>query len=175
MFKIINAGDGGVGKTTFLKRYTIGKFVENSKETIGTGFFAKSHYFGRKKEKIDLTMWDLGGQERFRHIVKGFILGAVGALLFYDITRYKTFDGLDEWLEILRNDEDNADMPIILIGTKCDLDDFRTLDIEDAKAYARDNDLLGYVETSSKTGENIDETMQILVDYIFKLNKGIYK
>jgi len=176
MFKMINAGDGGVGKTTFLKRYTTGEFVENSKETIGTGFFTKKYFRGRRREQLDLTFWDLGGQDRFRHIVKDFVLGAAGALLFYDITRYATFEGLYEWLDILRSDQNemNMDIPIILVGSKNDLDDLRAVDPDDALEFVNRNDLLGYIETSSKTGENVEKAIEVLVERIFKTNKGIY-
>ncbi|MCP4762960.1 MAG: GTP-binding protein [archaeon] len=176
MFKIINAGDGGVGKTTFLKRYTTGNFFEESIETIGTGFFTNSLTYGEKKEKIDLTIWDLGGQKRFRHIIKEFVMGAAGALLFFDLTNFQSFQNLSEWLEIIRTekDSDTMELPIYLVGSKSDLGDFRAIDQEDIDNFLKENRLIGYSETSAKTGTHINDTMNKLVDAIFKSNKGIY-
>jgi small GTP-binding protein len=176
MFKICNAGDGGVGKTTFLKRYVTEKFVDESKETIGTGFFTKTLRWGKEKEKIDLTIWDLGGQERFRHIIKGFIMGASGALLFFDITNYTSFEHCDEWIKLLRSvdEEGSSPLPILLVGSKADLDIVRAVEDKEVQEFVKKNELIGYFETSSKTGNNIKETMEALVAYIYDTTKGIF-
>ena len=187
----MNSGDGGVGKTTFLKRYTTSRFLEVSKETIGTGFFTKSIFYkpGKPKkqsdskiykksakERIDLTLWDLGGQDRFRYIVRDFIYGAAGALLFFDITRYKTFEGLEEWMEILRSKEEKGalPMPILLVGSKNDLDILREIENKEIKEFVKSHDLIGYVECSSKTGDNVELAVDTLVRHIFNTNKGIF-
>lgn len=148
--------------------------------TIGTGFFTKSIYYKpdnkSSKERIDLTIFDLGGQERFRHIVRDFVFGAAGALLFFDITRYSTFEGLGEWMEILRSKEekDSMPMPILLVGAKKDLDILREVDKKEIQQFVKTHNLIGYLDCSSKTGDNVDLTVDTLVHYIFNTNKGIY-
>lgn len=149
--------------------------------TIGTGFFTKSLQYkpdkNSAKERIDLTIFDLGGQERFRHIVRDFVFGAAGALLFFDITRYSTFEGLGEWLEILRSKEEKDStmtMPILLVGAKNDLDLLREVDKKEINQFVKSHDLIGYIECSSKTGDNVELTVDRLVRQIFNTNKGIY-
>jgi len=172
--KIINAGDGGVGKTTFLKRYTTGKFVVETKETIGTGFFTKKIKNKVINDFVDLTIWDLGGQQRFRNIVKDFVMGAAGALLFFDLTRYKTFQSLEEWISIIRTfDEDDKNIPILLVGAKSDLSDAFAIEKKEIDKLVIDKNMIGYIQTSSKTGENVEKAIEILVDYIFKTGKEI--
>lgn len=176
-FKIVNAGDGGVGKTTFLKRYTIGQFVEDSKETIGTGFFTKTLYDETKnrKERIDLTIWDFGGQKRFRHIIKDFVMGAAGALLFFDLTRYESFEHLEDWIRILRaNETGEKELPIILVGSKLDLTDLIVVKDDEIADFVEKHDLIGYISTSAKTGDNVANAVKILVEYIFEKNKGVF-
>ncbi|MHA1819597.1 MAG: Rab family GTPase [Promethearchaeota archaeon] len=177
MFKIVNSGDAGVGKTAFLKRYTTGEFIEESIETIGTGFFTKTLYLGLEHEKIDLTIWDLGGQDRFRHIVKGFVMGAAGALLFFDLTRYETFKHLDEWVHILRYGEGDEvldeNLPILLLGNKSDLKDLIEIKQSEIDDYVKKQNLVGYFQTSAKTGENVNESVEMLVKYIYETDKGI--
>lgn len=172
--KIINAGDGGVGKTTFLKRYITGEFVIDSMETIGTGFFTKKIKNKIIKDYVDLTIWDFGGQKRFRNLIKDFVMGAAGALLFFDLTRYETFQGLDEWISIIRgfNEKEN-NIPILLVGSKSDLIELSTVNRKEIDKFVKDNNLIGYIATSSKTGENVEKTIEILVNHIFKTKKRI--
>ena len=174
MFKLVNSGDGAVGKTTFLKRFTSGLFMEQTKSTIGTGFFTKSMKLDNL-DHADLTIWDFGGQGRFRDILRDFIIGAHGALLLFDITRYQSFSNLREWVTLLRSLEDDYEIPILLLGTKCDLADVREVFPEDIQNFVQEKNLIGYFETSSKLGINIETSVKFLVQYIFDHNKGITK
>lgn len=172
MFKIINSGDGGVGKTSFLKRFTSGLFIEQSKSTIGTGFFTQSIKLDNS-DHADLTIWDFGGQGRFRDILRDFIIGAHGALLLFDITRYQSFSNLKEWITLLRSTEEDYELPILLLGTKCDLAEVREVFPEDIENFVADENLIGYYETSAKTGLNVEESLKHLVQHIFNHNRGI--
>jgi len=41
LLKVITAGEGGVGKTTLLYRYVEGRFLVDTKMTLGVEFFMK--------------------------------------------------------------------------------------------------------------------------------------
>ena len=64
IFKVITAGDGAVGKTTLLHRYVKGKFLADTKMTIGVDFSV--NYLDIPEGKVTLQIWDFGGEERFR-------------------------------------------------------------------------------------------------------------
>ncbi len=55
ILKIIVAGNAGVGKTTLLKRYIEGKFVGDSKMTVGVDHLLKNYNF-----LIYIVRWYVG-------------------------------------------------------------------------------------------------------------------
>eukprot|EP00435_Cladocopium_sp_Y103_P047622 s1301_g14.t1 len=87
--------------------------------TIGVEFGARLINIDNKQ--IKLQIWDTAGQESFRSITRSYYRGASGALLVYDISRRDTFNHLTRWLDEARQNA-NANMVIMLIGNKCDLD-----------------------------------------------------
>ncbi|MFX0207614.1 MAG: Rab family GTPase [Candidatus Hodarchaeota archaeon] len=166
--KIIVAGAGGVGKTTLVHRFLSGQFLKFSM-TIGVSF--QTHTIDLEDEKTaKLIIWDLGGQERFRQmsVFESYCIGAHGVILALDMTSaVRTLQELSEWADIVRAGAPSA--PIVLIGTKADLmiEDF---DIHQDLLYhfIQENNILGFFETSSLTGQNVKETFIHLVNLIVK-------
>jgi Ras-related protein Rab-1A len=101
-----------------------------------------------------LQVWDTAGQDRFKCVVSSFYRGANGVMICFDITDLESFRNVDNWLEeAKRYCPENT--PIFLVGTKCDLQSKRMIPYATVKAYA-DQRTLTYIETSSKTNENIE-------------------
>ncbi len=151
ILKILTAGEGGVGKTTLLQRYVEGKFSEDTKMTIGVEFFLKETEIDDKH--CTLQLWDFGGQERFRFLLESYVLGAKGALLMFDLTRYQTLENLEQWVKIVRKGDPK--LPILFLGTKLDLTDDIMVQDDYAQEFIAQFDLIGYLKISSKTGENV--------------------
>ena len=164
IFKIITAGEGGVGKTTLLYRYVQGKFLTNTKATLGVDFFWKE--FNTKDEQIDLQLWDFGGQKSFRHILKSYVSGANGALLLFDLTNKSSLEQIDDWVDICREKEPN--LPIVFLGTKLDLTESLAVDDKAAIFYKDKYGFLDYIKISSKTEENVNLAFNVLVEGIMK-------
>ncbi|MBD3211622.1 MAG: GTP-binding protein [Candidatus Lokiarchaeota archaeon] len=158
VLKVLTAGEGGVGKTTLLHRYVEGKFEANTKMTIGVEFFLKEVNIEGKN--IMLQLWDFGGQERFRFLLKSYTSGAKGALLMFDLTRPLTLDRIGQWIEICRSDNDQ--LPILFLGTKNDLKDEISVNEEYVEELMEQYDLIDYLKISSKTGENVRKSFEIL-------------
>ncbi len=162
--KIIVAGDGGVGKTTLLLKYVSGTFIVDTSLTIGVQFHQKNILFDGLT--YSLYLWDLGGQDRFRFMLPSYVLGAKGALLLYDTTRVDTLNGLEEWARICRTHDTN--IPILLLGTKIDRDEDRSVGPDLARSYLPALKLCNCFEVSAKTGANVGEAFQMLVQEILK-------
>jgi small GTP-binding protein len=169
VFKILIAGDGGVGKTTLLRRFVDGVFDESTIETVGVDFFLKELKFDDLKTKCSLQLWDLGGQERFRHLLESFIMGARGALLLFDLTFMPKMEKVLDWVNIVRLHDIN--LPIMLVGTKLDLQDAIAVDDDDAYNIKNTFNMMAYFKTSSKNGHNVTDVFETLARYLMKKSK----
>lgn len=167
-FKVPIFGDGGVGKTTLTHRFLNGVFKETYQLTIGMDFYIKKLELNGKK--ISLQIWDFAGEKKFRFLLPGAVMGASGTIFMYDITRYVTFKNLTDWLTVFNeaNEIHDQKLPILLVGSKLDLEGMRTVPKEEAIKFANDNNFIDYIECSSKSGENVEELFAIISKSIVK-------
>jgi small GTP-binding protein len=173
VLKIAVGGEGGTGKTTLLHRYISNRFICDTSMTIGVQVHGINITFGGVE--ATLCFWDFGGQERFRFLLPTYCSGAKGGLLIFDLTRMQTTFSLENsWLPILRKED--YKLPIILIGTRTDMVDpnFPAIEPGFGNDFVTSHNLHSYIETSSKTGEKVEEAMHLLVKSIFDYNRIPY-
>ncbi|MFX1256964.1 MAG: Rab family GTPase [Promethearchaeota archaeon] len=156
-FKIIIFGNGGVGKTTLVNRYLTGVYDGNLRFTIGVDFYIKM--IKVDGIKITLQIWDFAGEDRFRFLLPSYANGAAGGIFMYDITRFTSLKNIDEWFSVFKNsfNENDIDIPIIMVGGKLDLEFARSVFRKDAIEIAKKQKIHNHIECSSKTGENVEE------------------
>jgi Ras-related protein Rab-8A len=160
-YKIVIFGDAGCGKTTLTQRFLTKLFKSDSTMTIGVDFEVKSLEINGKKVKLQI--WDFGGEERFRFLLPTYVRGANGALFMYDVTNYSSLAHIDDWLIVIRKELRTEDQfPIIVVGGKADLNDGREVTGDEGINISRSRGVDGFIECSSKTGENVDETFEAL-------------
>jgi small GTP-binding protein len=157
-------GDAAVGKTSLTIRYISGFFLEDLKLTIGVDFYSKTTSF--KGKKVKLQIWDFGGEERFRFLLHQYCKGANAAFFLYDITNRLSLDHLPDWTQIIR--EHAGDVPIMLVGSKADLEQYRVVSIEEGILAAKKYNLSSFVELSSKTGQNVEEAFNLITETLFE-------
>ncbi|KKK45299.1 MAG: small GTP-binding domain protein [Candidatus Lokiarchaeum sp. GC14_75] len=167
-FKVAVFGNGGVGKTTLIRRFSTGIFEEDIKMTIGADFSVK--HVDIDGRKITLRIWDFAGEERFRVLLPAFAKGADGGIFMYDTTRFSSLGQIRDWLSIFEYfiAEDKVKIPIIMVGSKIDLEEKRSVPSEDAEELSRNFDLKGYFECSSKTGERVEDIFENLAKKIIE-------
>ena len=169
-FKIIIFGDAGCGKTTLTQRFLTSLFVSDQTMTIGVDFEVKS--LDVDAHKVKLQIWDFGGEERFRFLLPTYVRGARGGLFMYDITNYSSIAHIDDWLSVIRKEIRAEDIfPIIVVGGKADLIENREVSSTDAIKIAKSRNVNGFIETSSKTGENVDKAFEALTSLMLKDSK----
>lgn len=69
-FKLILVGDGGVGKTTFVKRHITGEFEKKYVATLGVQVYPLKFY--TNMGLIQFNVWDTAGQEKFGGLRDGY-------------------------------------------------------------------------------------------------------
>ena len=169
-YKMVIFGDAGCGKTTLTQRFLTNLFKSSTTMTIGVDFEVKSLEVNEKK--IKLQIWDFGGEERFRFLLPTYVRGANGALFMYDVTNYSSLAHIDDWLVIIRKEipvDDN--FPIIVVGGKADLIDNREVTGEEGINISKSRGVDGFIECSSKTGENIEESFEALTRIMMQKSK----
>ncbi|KAL7714265.1 Rab family GTPase [Entamoeba marina] len=157
-------GETSVGKTCIVLRYVNQVFDPKSKSTLGVNFITKK--CDVKNHSVLMNIWDTAGSEKFRSMTSMYYRKATSCMIVYDITNRKSFEGIEEWYNKIREEEYNSQQAIIMIiGAKNDLGRQREVSKEEGECMARSLDCL-FMEVSSKTGENIDLSFKCILDNI---------
>ncbi|KRZ14660.1 Ras and EF-hand domain-containing -like protein [Trichinella zimbabwensis] len=148
VFKVVVAGDSGVGKTCFLDRLCNNRFNPGIRSTIGIDFHMK--ILKVEDQLIALQLWDTAGQERFRSITKQYFRKADAVILMFDLVSVSSFTSVLE-----------EDCVVCIIGNKTDL-------VQEGKQAVKiykedfspetDGESL-YFETSAKSGDSVHAAM----------------
>lgn len=165
--KIILVGDTTAGKSTFLIRLLTGEYNDHLIMTIGVDFAKEKIKFENKI--LNCQYWDMTGTQRFRFLYKTYLEGTDGVLLFFALNEPKRFQLLLEDLEQLK--EGIPDIPILLIGTKSEIDAKISKNDIFEFIQSHNNQIFDYIEISSKTGKNVNKVMEILIRKIFKMKR----
>ncbi|MDX1798951.1 MAG: GTP-binding protein [Candidatus Lokiarchaeia archaeon] len=160
-FKIILIGPPAVGKTSLLNRFVHNEFDLSYKLTIGVDFLTKTLEY-EPSNKAKLQIWDIGAQERFKFLHRSYYDGAFGALVVFDLSRQQTFSGMKTWISEMHSILAD-DIPKVIIGNKSDLisDIGQVVDKNEVKEYSENQKSI-YIETSAKTGENVEKAFKEL-------------
>lgn len=167
LFKVVLMGDGSVGKTSLRRTYMGEGFKAQYMITIGADFAVKKMQLAGGHE-VSIQIWDLAGQEHFKNVRSTFYKGAQGAMAVYSTVERASFDNIKSWLEEAWTNAGKK-IPIVLIGNKTDLrEQFKDNPVmkqtivttEEGQQLAASIAKMGthasYIETSAKTGMNVE-------------------
>ena len=159
ILKTVILGDANAGKTTLVNRFITNIYDPNCISTIGVDCQTKDGKLNGMELK--LMIWDFAGNRRFRYMFPEYLYGTLGGILMYDITNHSSFSHIGNWLSLIQ--KTNQRFPIILLGAKLDLDFIREVPRKVGARVAKSMGLNGFIECSSKTGENIELLFETLM------------
>lgn len=114
--KMILVGDGGVGKTTFVKRHLTGEFERKYIATQGVEVSPME--FNTTKGKIRFNVWDTAGQEKLSGLRDGYYIDAHCGIIMFDVCSRVTYKNVPKWYKDITRICEN--IPLVLVGNKVD-------------------------------------------------------
>jgi GTP-binding nuclear protein Ran len=150
-YKLILVGDGGCGKTTFVKRHRTGEFERRYIPTIGVEIHPLP--FHTTRGKVTFMVWDTAGQEKFGGLRDGYYLKSDCAIIFFDVTSRGTYKNVPNWYRDVRHVCGN--IPIVLCGNKVDMVKERQVKAKHITFHIKKK--LQYFNISAKSNYNIEK------------------
>jgi small GTP-binding protein len=155
--KICLVGDFAVGKTSLIRRFVEDKFSDNYLSTVGVkvsrkiiDLSANSSY-----KQIQLLIWDIEGQTKFKSILPSYLKGASGAILVADLTRIDTMEHIQNHLDLLL--QINPQAIAIVTFNKSDLvTSERVTNLLELYNCNDNSQVIATYTTSAKTGKCVN-------------------
>ncbi|KAF3859705.1 hypothetical protein F7725_022104 [Dissostichus mawsoni] len=141
-YKLVVLGSGGVGKSAL------------QVEVDG--------------QQCMLEILDTAGTEQFTAMRDLYMKNGQGFALVYSITAQSTFNDLQDLREQILRVKDTEDVPMILVGNKCDLEVERVVGKDSGSGLARQWNSCAFLETSAKSKINVNE---IFYDLVRQINR----
>lgn len=159
--KTILVGEAGVGKTCIAVRFARNEYNDATYATVGAANL--THEMKTPKGPCQFNIWDTAGQERYRSLTPMYFYGSQVAVLVYDISSRQSFEGLENFHQLLR-ERAPKDCVYVLVGNKSDLQHKRQVSVQEATEYSEKISALFYIETSAATGENVNKLFEKIAE-----------
>lgn len=159
--KVLVIGNGGVGKTSMIRRFCKGVFTDEYKKTIGVDFLEKHQYVSALGEDVRFMLWDTAGQEEFDSLTRGYYRGAGAAVLAFSTIDRASFEAIPQWKS--KVESECGDIAMALVQNKVDLLDQAAMTNDDVENLARKLGLKLY-RTCVKENVNVVDVFVYLAE-----------
>mmetsp|Transcript_28087 Transcript_28087/g.53501 ORF Transcript_28087/g.53501 Transcript_28087/m.53501 type:complete len:250 (+) Transcript_28087:198-947(+) len=166
--KVLLVGNGGVGKTSMIRRFCRGVFTDEYKKTIGVDFLEKSLYVDALGEDCRMMLWDTAGQEEFDAMTRSYYRGAGACVIAFSTTDRESFEAVASWKA--KVEAECGDIAMVLVQNKVDLIDKAAMSPEEAEATARKLKLKFY-RSCVKENMNVTEVFKYLAELFDKKSR----
>jgi len=166
-YKITVIGDGRVGKTSLISKYTLGAFDTDYIETIGAQFSKYDKEIDG--DNIRLLFWDIAGQDSFDFLRPSFYRESDAAIIVYSLEKNqlgsRSFKNITNWHREVK--QFCGEIPIVLFANKIDLIDEDKIELSEIEQIASENEFLGYYITSAKTGKGVHKAFNAIIEKLY--------
>ena len=178
LHKMIMLGNRGVGKSALTLQFMYHETVVDYEPTRADAYRKNMKLDG---QEVQIDILDTAGEEDYPSIRDNYIRSGEGFLCVFSVTDKKSFEAAEEFRDqILKVKEGDKNIPLILVGNKMDL-------VADCSANCALREVshdvandkaaewkVAYVETSARTGENVDNGFHNLMREIrrWKMTAG---
>ena len=172
VFKITVIGDGGVGKTSLITKYTEGTFEEDYISTVGAQF----SFYDEKinGDECKLYFWDIAGQDEFEFLRADFYEQSKAAIIVYSLEENdrgkESLNHIIDWYEDLETY--CGDIPVVIFANKVDLVEVDKLDDAYVKNLVNKKNIVGIYQTSAKTGQGVTKAFQKIIRELYNKYKS---
>lgn len=184
-FKTVIVGPPSAGKTCLFNRFCFNSFNFDTSLTIGVNFHSIDLKIRSEDEIQSLkelynvqSIFDFGGQERFKALIPKFLGGANGVLLVFDLTRKNSFEQLEFWYNQVLEHANGLNLPKLLVGSKSDLVSSTIIENlvpeEQIQNFIQDKSIDGFYKTSALQNHNVLKVFKELNNLMLKHQKTRY-
>mmetsp|Transcript_594 Transcript_594/g.1067 ORF Transcript_594/g.1067 Transcript_594/m.1067 type:complete len:249 (+) Transcript_594:160-906(+) len=166
--KVLLVGNGGVGKTSMIRRFCRGVFTDEYKKTIGVDFLEKSIYVDSLSEDVRMMLWDTAGQEEFDSMTRTYYRGASACVIAFSSTDRESFDAVPNWKR--KVEAECGPIAMCLVQNKVDLIEQAKMTPQEAEGMARKVGLKFY-RSCVKENMNVTEVFKYLAELSDKMEK----
>lgn len=154
-----------------MQQFVHGRMNPESRFTVGVEYGSRTIAVpcddtggvGGDTQIVKLQIWDTAGQDRFRSVTRSYYRGAVACMAVFSLADRTSYEKLHQWLSDAKT-QARPDITILIVGNKSDLEE-RQVSLIEASRFAQ-SEGCAYVETSAKTGENVEAAF-------FKLTRSV--
>lgn len=159
--KVCLVGEAAVGKTSLIRRYVEDAFDDRYISTLGSKVSLKRIWLTQKRDpskvlEVQLSLWDLIGERSYLDTLhQDYLRGAQGIIAVCDVTRYSTFEALDQWIEAAFKVA--GPVPLAVVVNKVDLKGQVMCLYDDEELQAKALRYGGFsIWASAKSGQNVN-------------------
>lgn len=171
-FKISVIGDGGVGKTSLIKKFTQNTFSEDYVKTIGAQFSKLSKIIN--EDIINLIFWDIAGQNDLTFLRPSFYRDSKAAIIVYSLEKNdlgrESLENIPKWLDDIQ--KFCGTIPITIFANKVDLVKENLIKQEGIREVMKDYKFLGFYITSAKTGQGVSIAFENIINELYNTFKN---
>ncbi|XP_060233506.1 GTP-binding protein Rit2 isoform X3 [Meriones unguiculatus] len=145
-YKVVMLGAGGVGKSAVTMQFISHQFPDYHDPTIEDAYKTQAEFTAMREQ---------------------YMRGGEGFIICYSVTDRQSFQEAAKFKELIFQVRHTYEIPLVLVGNKIDLEQFRQVSTEEGLNLAREYNC-AFFETSAALRFGIDDAFQGLVREIRK-------